>query len=88
MMHSNIFQINSVLNAFKNPKNPKCITVSTKMFSSTTVFDMSKNKTEIFLNTNQYVSMISEGSCDTDDWSNDAENSALHHRNKLHLKYI
>ncbi len=29
--------------------------------------------------------MISEGSCDTKDWSNDAENSALHHRNKLYL---
>ncbi len=28
--------------------------------------------------------MISEGSCDTEDWSNDAENSALNHRNKLH----
>ncbi len=27
--------------------------------------------------------MISEGSCDTEDRSNDAENSALHHRNKL-----
>ncbi len=23
--------------------------------------------------------MISEGSCDTEDWSNDAENSALNH---------
>ncbi len=23
--------------------------------------------------------MISEGSCDTEDWSNDAENSALHY---------
>ncbi len=31
-------------------------------------------------------SRISEGSCDTEDWSNDAENSALHHRNKLNLK--
>ncbi len=30
--------------------------------------------------------MISEGSCDTGDWSDDAENSALHHRNKLHFK--
>jgi len=30
--------------------------------------------------------MISEGSCDTEDWSNDAEISALHHRNKLHFK--
>jgi len=25
-------------------------------------------------------------SCDTEDWSNDAKNSALHHRNKLHFK--
>ncbi len=23
-------------------------------------------------------------SCDTEDWSNDAENTALHHKNKLH----
>jgi len=26
--------------------------------------------------------MIPEGSCDTEDWSNDAVNSALHHRKK------
>ncbi len=32
--------------------------------------------------------MISEASCDTEDWSNDAENTAVHDRNKLHLKYI
>ncbi len=32
--------------------------------------------------------MISEGSCDTEDWSNAAENSAFLHRNKLYLKYI
>ncbi len=35
---------------------------------------------------NQRIRMISVGSCDTEDWSNDAENSALHHRNKLHSK--
>ncbi len=29
--------------------------------------------------------MISEESCDTEDWSNDAEKSALHHINKLHF---
>ncbi len=29
--------------------------------------------------------MISEESCDTEDWRNDAENTALHHRNKLHF---
>ncbi len=27
-------------------------------------------------------------SCDTEDWSNDAENSALRHRNKLQIKNI
>ncbi len=30
--------------------------------------------------------MISEGSCNMEDWINDAENSALHHKNKLHFK--
>ncbi len=30
--------------------------------------------------------MISEGSCDTEDWSNEAENSALHHN--YNVKYI
>ncbi len=32
---------------------------------------------------NQHIRMISEGSCDTEDWNNDAENPALHH--KLHI---
>ncbi len=27
--------------------------------------------------------MISEGSCDTEDWNNDAENTALQHINTL-----
>ncbi len=27
---------------------------------------------------NQYIRMISGGSCDTEDWSEDAGNSALH----------
>ncbi len=35
---------------------------------------------------NQHIRMISEESCDTEDWSNDAELSALHHRNKLHFE--
>ncbi len=30
--------------------------------------------------------MISEASSDTEDWSIDAENVALHHRNNLHFK--
>ncbi len=32
--------------------------------------------------------MVSDGSCDTEDWSNDAENSALNHKYKLLFKYI
>ncbi len=35
---------------------------------------------------NQHISMSSEGSCDTEDWSDDAENTALRHRNKLYFK--
>ncbi len=32
--------------------------------------------------------MLSEGSCDTEDWSNDAENSALNIEINYILKYI
>jgi len=31
--------------------------------------------------------MISEGSCDTEDWRNYVKNSALHRSNKLHYKH-
>ncbi len=34
------------------------------------------------------LEMISEGSCDAQDWSNYAENSALHHRNKFTFQNI
>ncbi len=37
---------------------------------------------------NQPIRMISEGSCDTEDWGNDAENSAVQHRKNLTLKCI
>jgi len=30
---------------------------------------------------NHHIRVISKGSCDTEDWSNDAENSAFDHRN-------
>ncbi len=36
-----------------------------------------KNSTQLSSTENQNISMISEGSCDTEDWSKDAENSAL-----------
>ncbi len=37
---------------------------------------------------NQRIRIISEGSCDTEDWSNDAENSALITEIHFILKYI
>ncbi len=37
---------------------------------------------------NQYIIMISEDHVITEDWIDDAENSALHHTNKLHCLYL
>ncbi len=41
----------------------------------------------VSLAANQHIRMISEGSCDIENWRNDAESSALHW-NKLHVKNI
>ncbi len=49
----------------------KCINVS-----STTVFNIDDNE-NVSWAPNQYIRMISKGSCDTEYWSNDTENSAL-----------
>ncbi len=48
------------------------------MLSSTNIFNFYNNK-KCYLSTelNQHIRMISEGSCDTEDWSDDAENTAL-----------
>ncbi len=45
-----------------------------KIRSSATVFYIDNNK-KCFLSTNLCIRMISEGSRDSEDWSNDAENS-------------
>jgi len=37
---------------------------------------------------NGHIRLISEGSCDTEDWSNDTENSALITKINYILKYI
>ncbi len=50
------------------------LTVSTKIWSSTTIFLIIRN---VSWAANQHIKMISVRSCDTEDWSNDAENSAL-----------
>ncbi len=51
----------------------------TKILCSTTVFNIDNNQ-KCFLIINQYIIMISEGHV-TEDWSNDAEHIAAHHRN-------
>ncbi len=40
------------------------------------VFNIDINK-NVYWAPNKFIRMISEGSCDTEDWSNDSENSAL-----------
>ncbi len=60
------------------------IMVLTKIWNKTTIFNLDNNK-KCFLRSKSEYRMISEGSCDTEDWSNDAENTAAHHRNKLHF---
>jgi len=37
---------------------------------------------------NQHIRMIYEESSDGEDWSKDAENSALHHINQLYFKVL
>ncbi len=55
--------------------------VSTKIWSSTSIFNIDNKN--VSWAANQHIRMISEDSCDTEDWSNDAENSALITGNKL-----
>ncbi len=65
----------------KHPE--KSITGSTKIYQFSTL--VIRN---VSWAVNQYIRMISEGSCDTEDWSNDAENSALITGINYILKYI
>ncbi len=60
---------------------------STKILSSTTVFNIDDDKKVSWV-ANQHIRMISEESCDTEDKSNDAENSALITEINYILKYI
>ncbi len=61
----------------------KKLSQMTQILSSAIVFNIDGNN--VSLAANQLISMISEGSCDTEDWSNDAENTALRHNNKWHF---
>ncbi len=69
----------------KESRKIKCITVSTKIWSSTTVFSIDTNQ-KCFLSINSVYYYDFWRSCDTEDWINDAGNTAAHHRNKLQFK--
>ncbi len=62
----------------------KCISVSTKILS-TTVFNIDKNK-NVSWAANQHIRRISEGTCDTEDTERLLKIQLCHHNNKLHLK--
>ncbi len=70
-------------------KNPEInvFLVFTKILSSKTVQLFSTLiRRNVSWAANQHIRLISEESCDTDDWKNDAENSAWYHRNKCKFK--
>ncbi len=74
----NIIAIKKKINSFL-----WCKTEFSASYEAAQLFSTLKAIRNISWAANQHIRMISEGSCDTEDWSNDAENSALHH--KLHF---
>ncbi len=80
-----LFKLNIILVNLK-PKTKMVIVVLLNIFVET-FSDIDNNK-KCFLSSrsayeNDFWRIMS---CDTEDWSNDAENSALHYKKKLHYK--
>ncbi len=78
-----LFQINAVLLNFLliyESWKIKCITVYTK-YCAARLFS-----TSIIIRNVSWAANYNDfwRSCDTEDWNNDAENTAAHHRNQLH----
>ncbi len=69
---------------YQNPEK-RNVTVSIKMWSITTVFNIIIRKDSWA--ENQHIIIISKGSCDTENWSYDAENTALITEINYILKY-
>ncbi len=66
--------------SFYSSKNPEKVLLS--------CFKHRYNKKKVSSTANHNIRMISEGSCDTKDWSNDAEKLALITGINYILKYI
>ncbi len=66
----------SISNAdlFNSSNNPDFL--KSQKYKAAQLFNNDNNK-KCFLSTKSAYQIISEGSCDSEDWSNDAENSAL-----------
>ncbi len=80
-------KINSVLldvRCISNPVKRKCISFC-KHTNNTTVFNTDNNQKYFLSIKSEYYNYFWR-SCDTEYWRNDAENTAAHHRNKLHFK--
>ncbi len=80
-----LFKLNTILVNLK-PKTKMVIVVLLNIFVET--FSNIDNNKKCFLSSrsvyeNDFWRIMS---CDTEDWSNDAENSALHYKKKLHYK--
>ncbi len=85
-----LFQINAVLLKFilfKESVKTKLTTVSTK-YEAAQLFLTLIIIRNVSWAANHYIKMISEGSSDTENWSNDAENSALITVKNYILKYF
>ncbi len=79
----NVFEINVILNFLfikESWRRKNWSQFTQKMFSTLIIIR------NVSLAANQHIRMISERSRDTEDWSNDTVNTALHHINKLHFK--
>ncbi len=76
---------------FYSSKNPEKLNhFSLKNIKQHNIFNIVITIRNIYWAANRHIRMISEGSRDTDAWSNDAENSALNkiYFNRKHLFYI
>ncbi len=72
-IHNDTKKNTALLNFLHQRILKKCITVSTRILSSTTVFNIANNTKWCFSN----IRMISEGSCDPEYWVMAANNLAL-----------
>ncbi len=84
MLQVILFQIGAVVLNFLFIKESWKILLNHKILRSTTVFNIDNNQ-KCFLSSKSVYYYDFWRSCDTEDWSNDAENTAPHHWNKLHL---